>query len=393
MFIYFVKSYDSDLLTIYRIVRVLIRDFEPATKMSSYHVLRIPKRSCSNFSLKAFLAVFLLFSIKPDDPTSPISAASAVSLSLSEFKFVIENHPRFTDYNRDIFLTHVKAIQDELIDECRIRYEERGRPYGNIDTILPTYKSQKLRWYLSSGKNLGVLNLLFDYHVSDRGNINHGYGPAYDRFLFDSWYFKGEREFFDESDLEIERIVAENENYNFEKQDSTKRETSKKAETDDSKVINDYSQILSHSKTRHKHRCDVRNIAEVGIGPVSWDTDLQSLWIQPWITNEKNRTDTEGVNYRYHCGAGLRVWRDFYPNADIYGFDVMRASVESSYEFRWAGYGDRNPLSDKLRMTDESGKIGISEYEKNLFLKERVHTYLLNGFNFTEVDRFMRLEI
>jgi len=155
------------------------------------------------------------------------------------------------------------------------------------------------RSFIGSVKSsAGIINLLFWYHRSDRGLAGHHYGDIYDA-LFDS---SGE-----------------------------------------------------------KHRCDVREILEIGLGTV--DPAMPSSMSHELAKN-------------YRPGPALRVWRDLFPNAFIHGADLDGKAVaevnshsnEPGYERIWAyemNSVDKAAVDDVMRR-----QIPRSQKRHNFFSQQ-----------------------
>ena len=125
-----------------------------------------------------------------------------------------------------------------------------------------------------------VTNTLFDYYGSDRGTpeyyweslsergSGHNYGKLYDSLWLD---------------------------------DTSKQGTGGS----------------QHRNFGGRHRCDVERMVEIGIGSVN-------------ALSIANMASAMGGNAKfdeYQPGPGLKAWRDFFPNAVIYGLDVDPEAV------------------------------------------------------------------
>lgn len=88
-------------------------------------------------------------------------------------------------------------------------------------------------------------------------------------------------------------------------------------------------------------RKSAKKILELGIG------HYRGMKENEWIFDP-------GLNRRYHRGASLYMWRDFFPNAHIYGFDRVEEAIFQ--DERITTYlGDERSAEDLKKLVKDMG--------------------------------------
>ena len=279
----------------------------------------------------------------------------------------------------------IADLIEELRDECARRA-----------TTDPTYQSALLRFlFLSSvrekglykmswetknentigdtpdRRHHGVMNRLFNHYGTDRGTITawssrlvagsgYGYGDAYDMV------FLG-RDFLSSASSSGDDEGAS---------DSSAHQAASSGAASNILSKND---VVRRGRGRRvgRHRCDVERVLEVGIGSVSqesWGTmaaAAHNMEIRtknrelpnqnPENEDPETRQAWESIK-NYKPGGGLRAWRDFFPNAIIYGLDIDPQAMLSK----------ENRI--KTAVVNSHNKTAVEDFVWSEFLRERLES-------------------
>ena len=120
-----------------------------------------------------------------------------------------------------------------------------------------------------------------------------------------------------------------------------------------------YLRIFSHC------RLTIQNVFECGIG-----------------TNNLNYTSNMSVSGQ--PGASLRVWRDYFPNADIYGGDIDRGVLFNEDRINTFYVDQLDPNSIGAFWA----KTGVEEFD--IMIDDGLHTFAAGSCLFTNSINFLR---
>jgi len=105
-----------------------------------------------------------------------------------------------------------------------------------------------------------------------------------------------------------------------------------------------------YSKIFQFGRHDIRKILEIGIG-----------------TNNPNLPSSMGLNGK--PGASLRVWRDYFPNATVFGADIDKEILFTEERIKTFWVDQLNPRS----IQDLCFSIGISDFD--IIIDDGLHSF------------------
>lgn len=101
-------------------------------------------------------------------------------------------------------------------------------------------------------------------------------------------------------------------------------------------------------------RFDIRKVLEIGIGSSS-----EMAWLNcPWYTT----------------GASLRMWRDFFPNAQIYGMDILPEAIFSDERITTFCYDQSKPEQLKELISKIGNDLDIVIDDGSHLLEHQVLT-------------------
>src|SRR3989344_4764947 len=94
-------------------------------------------------------------------------------------------------------------------------------------------------------------------------------------------------------------------------------------------------------KLLNRRRKSIKKVLEIGIGYYKTMQDVAVIY-------------DRGLKRYYHRGASLKMWRDFFPNAQIYGADIRPETIFEDERIK-TYLCDERKEKDLIRLIEKTG--------------------------------------